>query len=123
MRKFLLAFAIITYFAQSAFALDVYYFYGKPRCMTCKKMETYTRQAVDSLKDKNVKYIGVDLDVPQNGKYVKKYNLYTKSVILSDTKNGKENWKTLDKIWMKVRNEKEFKNYIISEIKQMKGKK
>lgn len=123
MKKIVLTFTVLLFAVQNAFALDVYYFYKKPRCMTCKTIEAYTQQAVISMNDKNVKYIGVDLDNPQNQHYVKKYNLYTKAVIISDTKNGKENWKNLDKIWTKVRNEKDFKNYVVSEVNKMKTQK
>jgi hypothetical protein len=59
----------------------------------------------------------------ENDSLVKKYNLYNKSVILSKTKNGKEQWKNLDQIWLKVKNEQDFKNYITTEIKKFKGKK
>ena len=40
--------------------------------------------------------------------------------IISKNKNGKEQWENLDKIWLKVRNEKEFKKYITGEIKKFK---
>lgn len=123
MKKLLAILTLMIAFAGNAFALDVYYFYGKPRCANCKKMEAYTQSAVTTMNDKDVKYKGIDLDNPQNKSYVKKYNLYTKAVVISQTKNGKEEWKNLDKIWTKVGNEKDFKDYVISEIKQMKGKK
>ncbi len=107
-------------FVNNAMALDVYYFYKKPRCMTCQKIEKYTKEAVTSMNDKDVKFIGIDLDNSANQSYIKKYNLYTKSVIITDTKNEKEQWKNLDKIWTKTNNEKDFKNYIVSELNKMK---
>lgn len=51
---------------------------------------------------------------------VKKYKLFTKSVIVSKTKNGKEQWKNLDKIWLKAGSEQGFKKYITEEIKTFK---
>lgn len=123
MRKLLLILVILLGFSNVAFAADninVYYFYGKPRCATCMKIENYTKSAVASMKDKNVIYKGVDMDNPQNGAMVKKYKLFTKSVVVSKVKNGKEQWKNLDKIWLKVGNEQDFKKYIITEIKSVK---
>ena len=57
---------------------------------------------------------------------VKQYSLFTKSVVISKSKNGKNEsgqWKNLDKIWVKVGNEKEFKKYLVTEINKLKGAK
>ena len=54
---FLLLFTMFFAFSNIAFAADkvnVYYFYGKPRCTTCMKIENYTKSAVASMKDKDV---------------------------------------------------------------------
>lgn len=126
LNRVLLILAILIGFSNVAFAADkinVYYFYGKPRCATCMKIEKYTQSEVESMKDKNVVYQGIDMDKSENSPLVKKYNLYTKSVVISKNKNGKEKWKNLDKIWLKVGNEQEFKKYIKDEIKNFKGAK
>lgn len=124
MKKLLLILTILLGFSNIAFAADkvnVYYFYGKPRCATCMKIENYTKSAVEAMKDKNVVYQGIDMEKSENAAMVKKYNLYTKSVVISKNKNGKEKWKNLDKIWLKVGKEQEFKKYITDEIKTLKG--
>lgn len=126
MKKLLLILTILLGFSNFALAADkvnVYYFYGKPRCTTCMKIENYTKSAVESMNDKNIFYQSVDMEKPANSSQVKRYNLYTKSVIISKNKNGKEQWKNLDKIWLKVGNEQDFKNYIKNEITQLKGDK
>lgn len=125
MKKLLLILATFLIVSNVVFASDkvnVYYFHGKPRCTTCMKIEKYTQSAVSSMKDKDVIYQGIDMERPENASMVKKYNLFTKSVIVSKSKNGKEQWKNLDKIWVKVNNQKDFENYIITEIKKIKGK-
>ena len=124
--KLLLLFTMLFAFSNIAFAADkvnVYYFYGKPRCTTCMKIENYTKSAVASMNDKNVVFKGIDMDNSANTAMVKKYNLFTKSVIISKVKNGKEQWKNLDKVFLKVGNEQDFKNYIITETKTIKGAK
>lgn len=126
MKKLLLILTILLGFSNVAFATDkvnVYYFYGKPRCVTCVKIENYTKNAVESMKDKDIIYQALDMENSKNNALVKKYNLYTKSVIVSKIKNGKEQWKNLDKIWLKVGNEQDFKTYITTEIKTLKGAK
>ncbi len=126
MKKILLILVIFLGFSNLVFAADkinVYYFYGKPRCATCIKIENYAKSAVGSMKDKDVIYKSIDMDSSSNKDMVKKYNLYTKSVIISKIKNDKEQWKNLDKIWLKTGNEEDFKDYIITEIKNLKGTK
>lgn len=126
MKKLLIILTILLGFSNMVFAADkvnVYYFYGKPRCTTCMKIENYTKSAVESMKNKDVVFKGIDMDNSANTAIVKKYNLFTKSVVISKTKNGKEQWKNLDKIWVKVGNEQDFKNYIITETKILKGAK
>jgi len=96
----------------------VYYFYAKPRCFSCKKIEKYTKEAVESLNKNDVVYKAVDLDDPANKHYAKDYKLFTKAVVLSKIKNGKEiKSKNLTEIWTKLGNEKDFKNYVTKEIK------
>lgn len=126
MKKLLLILTILLGFSNIAFAADkinVYYFYGKPRCTTCMKIENYTKSAVASMNNKDVVFKGIDMEKSENSAMIKKYNLYTKSVVVSKFKNGKEQWKNLDKIWVKVGNEKDFKTYIITEIKNLKDAK
>ncbi len=123
MKKLLLILTILIGFSNVTFASDkinVYYFYGKPRCATCMKIEKYTQNAVESMKDKNIVYKSVDMEKSANSSMVKKYGLFTKSVIISKNKNNKEQWKNLDKIWLKVGNEQEFKKYVTGEIKIFK---
>lgn len=124
--KVLFLFTLLFAFSNVAFAADkvnVYYFYGKPRCTTCMKIENYTKSAVASMNDKDVVYKGIDMDNSENTAVVKKYNLFTKSVIISKVKNGKEQWKNLDKVFLKAGNEQDFKKYIITETKNFKGSK
>lgn len=126
MKKLIAFFGVFLGLLNIAFAADkvnVYYFCGRPRCVTCVKIENYTKNAVDSMKDNDVIYKTIDMDNTDNSAMVKKYGLYTKSVIVSKTINGKEKWKNLDKIWLKTSNENEFKKYIVTEIKKIKGKK
>lgn len=102
--------------------ITVYYFYSKPRCISCKKIETYTEEAVNSLKNSEIEFKKINLDLPENKHYAKDYNLYTKSVVLSKVKNNEEiKSKNLIDIWTKLNNEEKFKDYIKKEIKDFGG--
>ena len=98
------------------------YFYTTARCPTCHKIEELSAQAVklnfeEELKTGKVVWRVINVDEPENKHYNTDYQLYTKSLIVSEVKDGKEvRWKNLEKIWTYVRNEEQFDNYVKSEI-------
>ena len=101
----------------------VYYFHGKYRCFTCKQIEQLTREAVVDFFDYEINTGLIELkvinvDELENRHFVKDYQLFTRSVVVSDIINGKEKqWKNLQKVWELVRNDEAFKKYIRNEIK------
>lgn len=61
----------------------------------------------------SIEFKSINVDLPANSHYVKDYKLYTKSVIVSDMVQGKEQrWKNLQKVWELLHSEKEFKAYV-----------
>jgi len=112
-----------------AFAADsnsvkviAYYFHGSFRCPTCMNMEKYSREAIDSnfkdaLASGNLEFKVVDVEERGNEHFVNDYKLYTKTLILSMIKDGKEvKSKNLDKIWELARNKQKFIEYVAGEV-------
>ncbi|NLG17345.1 MAG: hypothetical protein GX556_08470 [Fibrobacter sp.] len=103
--------------------LVVYYFYTTYRCHSCTMIEKLTKTAVeagfkDLLASGRVEFKGINIEQPGNEHFVEDYKLYTKSVILSDLRDGKEaKWKNLDQVWTLLGNEGKFIEYIQKEIK------
>lgn len=130
-RLFLVILAAVAVISASAvFAADsspaktiAYYFHGSFRCPTCVKMEKYSREAVDSnfkdaLASGKLEFKAVNVEEGGNEHFVNDYKLYTKTLILSMTKDGKEiKSKNLDKIWELARNKQKFIDYVTSEVK------
>lgn len=139
MRKYLLPLVVLVFvicpvLAEAAQKADtkyiVYYFRTTGRCHSCIQMEKMTKETIEQDFAKDVKsglieFRSVDVEIPANKHYIKDYGLYTKSVIISEVKNGKEvRWKNLDQIWRKLGNKTEFSNYINQETRDfMKGAK
>jgi len=100
-----------------------YYFHGNSRCPTCHKLEEYSKDAIDTnFKDEIAKGVlefqVINVDEKRNEHFVDKYQLYTKSLVVSKMKNGEEvDHKNLDKIWEYVRDKERFYDYVTSEIK------
>ena len=103
--------------------LVVYYLHSTRRCMTCKKLEAYSQEAISTgfakqLTDSTIVWRVVNFEEEGNEHYVKDYQLYTKSLILSMLCDGKETgWKNLDKIWELVGDKDEFIEYIQTEVR------
>ncbi len=107
---------------KSSQYLVVTYFHTTFRCPTCHRIEELSSQTVkanfkDELKSGKVVWQGINVDEPENKHYNTDYQLYTKSLIISEVKDGKEvRWKNLEKIWTLARDEKKFEEYVKAEI-------
>ncbi|MFA5144576.1 MAG: nitrophenyl compound nitroreductase subunit ArsF family protein [Candidatus Omnitrophota bacterium] len=99
-----------------------YYFHGTFRCTTCHKLEQYSREAIeanfkDALASGKLEFKVINVEDKGNQHYTKDYQLYTKSLILSLIKDGKETkWINLDKIWEYVGNKQRFIDYVKSGV-------
>lgn len=100
----------------------VYYFHGNFRCATCKKMEKYSEEAVTQsfgpeLLLGKVVFKPVNVDETANRHFVNDYGLYTKALVLSRVKDGKEvENKNLQKIWELVGNKDKYSGYVKGEL-------
>lgn len=103
----------------------VYYFHGAGRCATCHKLEAYAREAVDIYFKKEaaagkVVFNAVNIDSPANEHFVQEYQLFSKAVVLSLVKDGKEvKYKNLTKIWQLVGKKQKYLEYVKGEIEKM----
>ena len=99
----------------------VYYFHGNFRCSSCWAIERYTKEALNNnfknqLDSGQLVIKVVNVEEKGNEHFVQDYQLYTKSVILSLVKDGKEvKFKNLDKVWQCLRNKNKFYEYIKEE--------
>ena len=101
----------------------VYYFHGNVRCVRCRKFEEYTGEAInsafgDALKSGLLEWRVVNTDSAQNAHFVQDYQMYTKSLIITDIHKGKQTrWKNHDKIWLLAGDKPAFVKYVQDEVK------
>lgn len=99
-----------------------YYFHGTFRCPSCHKLEQYAKEVIeadfkDALASGKLEFKVVNVEDKGNEHYASDYQLYTKSLILSLVKDGKEvRSKNLDKIWEYVGNKQKYFDYVKKEI-------
>lgn len=95
-----------------------YYFHGNQRCATCYKLEEYSREALETgfateLTDSLLAWQPTNYDLDENKHYIDDYKLFTKALVLSRVRDGKEiAWRNLDKIWELVGDKKKFLAYV-----------
>lgn len=100
MRKIL--FILLVLIATAAMAqgkvkdhVEVVYFHGKQRCLTCMAIEKYAREVVDTdfAREKQsgkVLFRTVDITSPEGAKLAKKYRVSWSSLYINGWKGGKE---------------------------------
>ncbi|MCB4756967.1 MAG: nitrophenyl compound nitroreductase subunit ArsF family protein [Elusimicrobia bacterium] len=99
-----------------------YYFHGNVRCPTCHKLEEYAKEALQTQFKNEIDYgklifKTVNVEDKGNEHFAQEYQLYTKALIISLVKNGKEaKWKNLEKIWDYVGNKEKYFNYVKEEV-------
>jgi len=99
-----------------------YYFHGTMRCSTCRKLEQYSKEAVENyykneLTSGKLEFKVINVEEKGNEHFVNDYRLYTKSLVLSLVKDGKEvKSRNLTKIWEYVGNKQRFYDYIKEEV-------
>jgi len=100
-----------------------YYFHGRYRCPSCLKIEAWTQAAVQSgfgeeLKNGRLVWQAVNVEEPGNRHFAQDYQLYTKSVIISDRRQGQEaRWKNLDQVWTLLGDQAAFTQYVQDEVR------
>ena len=111
--------------AQSKSFIAAYYFHGNFRCATCKKIEQYSREAIElnfaqQLKSGALVFQPINIDEPENQHFVQDYQLVTRSLVLVKYENGKQTaWKNLPAVWQNVGDQQAFFNYVKTEVESI----
>ena len=108
--------------------VNVYYFHGNYRCVTCRTIEMYTREAVNGaflaeLGDGSLHMRVLNMQDPVNEAYVNDFGLEYYIVVLEKVVDGKRvEWKKLEGVWDLLNDKDEFKEYVVSETRNyLKG--
>ncbi len=106
----------------------VYYFHTNTRCSTCKKIEEYSREAIEQgfpneLKSGVLEMRLVNYEQPENRHFVQDYKLVSKSLVLVKLVNGKQTeWTNLRLVWQLTGRKDAFLNYVRREVRNYLSK-
>ena len=75
--------------------IEVLYFHGKQRCVTCNAIEKLTKEVVDKdfaqqLKDGKIVFKVIDISTKEGEKIADKYEVTWSSLFINKWKDGKE---------------------------------
>jgi hypothetical protein len=104
------------------------YFHATQRCATCRIIEAHSDEAIHSnfaseLARGTLEWRAVNVQLPENRHFVQDYQLYTKSLVLVEFKDGRETGhKVLEKTWELVGDKAAFTDYVVREVRAFLGR-
>ena len=102
-----------------------YYFHGNTRCPTCRAIESYAHDAVqtgfaEQLGSGRLKWQVVNYESPGNEHFATDYEIFAPTVVLVERRGGSQTeWKNLDRVWELVDDKEAFVRYVQSETETM----
>jgi len=100
-----------------------YYFHVTARCVTCRTIESYSREVVEQrfsgdIAKGRLEFRLVNVQQPENRHFVKDYQLFTKSLVLVRFEKGKQaEYKVLNDTWQLVGDKRAMQGYVEREVR------
>ena len=94
------------------------YFHGNKRCSTCRKLEAYSKAAIEKgfpneIDTGRLRWRTVNVDESANRHFVTDFELVTKALVLVEYRDGEvARWRNLKLIWQLVGDEEGFLTYV-----------
>lgn len=104
----------------------VYYLHGATRCPTCRTIEAYAREAVetgfaDALKSGAIRWQVINYEEPGNEHYATDYNVVAPNVVLVKFQDGKQvAWKGLPEVWEVVGDKAAFLKFVETSLQNFR---
>ena len=99
------------------------YFHRTERCPTCKKMGSYSEEAVkkgfaNQLKQGTVAFYSIDFQAKKNAAFTKGYHVTGPALVIAKIRDNKvDKHKTLDEIWAKAGDKPAFLKYVQENVR------
>jgi hypothetical protein len=100
-----------------------YYFHGNFRCVSCRKLESVSHDAVLSgfpkeLQRGDLQWATVNVEQRGNEHFISDYRLFSRALVLVRFRNGHQvEYKNLMKAWELLRDDEALKKYVQSEVR------
>lgn len=100
-----------------------YYFHVTVRCTTCRNIEAYSKEAIHKrfakeLASGQLEWRPVNVQLPENRHFVQDYQLFTKSLVLVRSENGRQmEYKILHDTWELAGDRAAMQDYVEVEVR------
>lgn len=100
----------------------VTYLHGDARCSNCLKIEAFSKEAMEKhfareMKKGTVEWRVINFEEAGNEHYFTDYKLFTKSVVVTEVKDGKEiRFQNLEKVWQHLGDKAAFIKYVRAQV-------
>ncbi|MCX6622497.1 MAG: nitrophenyl compound nitroreductase subunit ArsF family protein, partial [Acidobacteria bacterium] len=100
-----------------------YYFHTTARCTTCRAIERYSREVVEGkfsaeIVKGRLQFKLVNIELPENRRFVKDYQLFTKSLVLVRFDKGRQaEYKVLNETWELVGDKAAMQAFVEREVR------
>lgn len=105
--------------------VHVYYLHGDVRCPTCRTIEAYAKEAVETgfaseLQSGKVTWQVVNYDQPENRRYSIDYQVVAPTVVITKWEGGKQvDWRNLSEVWEYVGDKPAFLALVQRHLREM----
>jgi hypothetical protein len=102
--------------------LVAWYLHGEKRCMTCRKIESTTQEAIsknfaEDMASGRLVWRVMNYDDPGNEHLMDDYDIASPSVILAwEDKGEVQRWANLDRVWELIGDTPAYEAYVASEV-------
>ena len=102
--------------------LVAYYFTGRVRCSSCRKIEAVSRETIEKsfpneLANARLRFLVVNVDLPEHRHFVQEFRLEGSSLVLVEMRNGSPaHWRSLPDVWTLVEDDSKLGKYLREEV-------
>lgn len=102
--------------------LVAYYFTGKVRCSSCRKIEEVSRETIEKsfpneLAGNRLRFLLVNVDLPEHRHFVEEFQLEGSSLVIVEIRDGKPaEWANLPDVWTLAEDDLKLEKYLRDEI-------
>ena len=104
--------------------VKVYYLHGNTRCPTCRTIEAYAQEAVqtgfaEQLQSRKIEWQVINYESPGNEHYATDYQVVAPNVVLVKFVDGKQaRWKALPEVWQHVGDKAAFLEFVQDRLRE-----
>lgn len=102
-----------------------YYFHSEIRCPTCRNIEAYAHEAIqtyfpEELSSGAITWLVVNYELPASAHFVTDYEIVSPTVVLVRLAEGQQTeWRNLTRVWELVGEKDAFVEYVHQQAKEL----